>query len=92
MSKIVATAQVEDSAKWVEGFRTHVDLFKRYTVNSTIHFTANENNEVAIIFEVNDVDKFFEELESPATAEAMSLDGVKKDTVKMYVLDKELNV
>ena len=92
MTRIVVTAQVEDSAKWEAGFRTHVDLFKRYTVNNAIHFTANNDNEVAIIFEVDDVGKFFEELESSATVEAMSSDGVKRETVKTYVLDKELEV
>jgi hypothetical protein len=30
-----------------------------------------------------------EVLESPDTAEAMESDGVKQDTVKVYVLDKE---
>jgi hypothetical protein len=28
-------------------------------------------------------------LESPATAEAMEADGVKRETVKVYVMDKE---
>jgi hypothetical protein len=29
---------------------------------------------------------------SPATAEAMAFDGVKRETVKVFVLDKEFNV
>jgi len=39
--------------------------------------------------DVDDVDKYFEVLESPATEEAMANDGVKRDTVKVSVLDKE---
>jgi hypothetical protein len=31
-------------------------------------------------------------LEPPATAEAMAFDGVLRDTVKVFVLDKELEV
>ena len=30
-----------------------------------------------------------EAIRSPATAEAMTVDGVKKETVKVYVFDKE---
>jgi hypothetical protein len=31
-------------------------------------------------------------LDSPAMAEAMAFDGVKRETVKVFVLDKELKV
>jgi hypothetical protein len=41
--------------------------------------------------DVDDVDKYMEVLESPATAEAMSSDGVKRETVKVSVLDKEFS-
>ena len=39
--------------------------------------------------EPDDVNKWLEILESPATEEAMNYDGVKRDTVKVFVLDKE---
>jgi hypothetical protein len=31
-------------------------------------------------------------MDSPATAEAMESDGILRDTVKVFVLDKELKV
>jgi hypothetical protein len=31
-------------------------------------------------------------LDSPATVEAMTFDGVRQETVKVFVLDKELTV
>jgi len=31
-------------------------------------------------------------LDSPATAEAMAFDGVKRETVKVFVLDKTFEV
>ncbi len=31
-------------------------------------------------------------MDSPETAEAMALDGVKRETVKVFVLDKEFVV
>ncbi len=88
MTKIVVTAQVEDSVKWEEGFRTHGDLFRSQTV-SRVDFATTDENEVAVCLEPEDFDKFMEIFESPATEEAMAADGVKRETVKVYVLDKE---
>ena len=39
--------------------------------------------------EAKDVAKYFELLESKATAEAITQDGFKRETVKTFVLDKE---
>ena len=89
MAKIIVTAQVEDSVKWEEGFRTHGDLFRSQTV-SRVDFATIDGNEIAICVEPDDFDKFMEIFESEATAEAMAFDGVKRETVKVYVLDKEL--
>jgi len=90
MAKVIITAEVEDSAKWETGFRTHVDLFKTMSVSKPILLTANENNEVALCIEPDDLEKYLEVLDSDATAEAMANDGVKRETVKVYILDKEL--
>jgi len=49
-------------------------------------------NEVAILWEVANLDRFLELLDVPETAEAMAQDGVKRDTVKVYVLDKEFKL
>jgi len=88
MPRIVITAQVENAAKWEEGFRTHGELLKSMSSTSS-HFTTTEENEIAICADGDDVGKYFEVLESPATAEAMAHDGVKRETVKVFVLDKE---
>ena len=88
MTKIIVTAQVEDAAKWEEGYRTHGDLLKSMT-SEVSFFTISKDNEVTLYADVDDVDKYFEVLESPATEEAMANDGVKPDTVKVAVLDKE---
>ena len=55
-------------------------------------FAINEGNAVAVCFEPADLNKALEALNSPATVEAMTADGVKRDTVKVFVLDKELKV
>ncbi len=88
MAKVIITAQVEDSAKWEEGFRTHGELLKSMTSTVT-YFTISQDNELTLYAEPKDVDKFLEVMDSPATEEAMAYDGVKRDTVKVSVLDKE---
>ncbi len=88
MAKVIITAQVEDAAKWEEGFRTHGDLLRSMTSTIT-YFTISKDNELTLYAEPNDVDKFLEVMDSPATEEAMAYDGVKRDTVKVLVLDKE---
>lgn len=90
MAKIIITAQVEDGAKWEEGFRTHGDLLRSMTSTAT-YFSISKDNEVTLYADVDDVDKYMEVLESPATVEAMGSDGVKRDTVKVSVLDREFS-
>lgn len=92
MPKVVVTAQVEDPVKWERGFRTHGDLFRSQSVTKPISFATIEGNQVAICAEPDDLDTFMKILDSPATAEAMAFDGVKRETVKVFALDKEFKV
>jgi len=92
MTKVIITANVEDSAKWEAGFRTHLDLFKRMSISKPIQLSTNGNNEVALCAEPDDLEKYLEILNSQATADAMAYDGVKRETVKVFVLDKELKL
>jgi hypothetical protein len=91
MPRVIVTAEVEDAAAWEKGFRTHGDLFREQTATA-INFTVTDGNEVAIHFAMGDLDKFLELMDSSATAEAMEFDGVKRDTVKIFVLDKEFDL
>jgi hypothetical protein len=91
MPKILLTAQVQDGARWEKSFRTHGELLKSMS-STIIHYTVTKGNEVGMYAEVNDVAKYFEVLESKATIDAMAQDGVKRDTVKTYVLDKEFKM
>jgi len=91
VSRAIVTAQVEDSANWENDFRNHVELFRDYTATA-IQFSTTDDNEVAILWEVASLDKFLEQLDSPETAEAMAQDGVNRDSVRVYVLDKAINL
>ena len=87
MAIVIITAEVEDAAKWEEGFRTHGDLFRSQTV-TRIDFGFGEDNTVAVSFEADDLKTYMKGLDSPATAAAMAFDGVKRETVKIFVLDQ----
>ena len=89
MAKVIITAEVEDVAHWEQSFRTHGELFRSQTVTPPVGIAVQEDNTVACCFEPADLNTFMEVLESPGTAEAMSTDGVKRDTVKLYVIDRE---
>ncbi len=86
---VVVAARVNDAVRWEEGFRTHADLFKSYSTQSPVRFTVTKANEAAVLFSVTDMEKFQAAMASQATADAMKMDGVKRETVKEYVFDKE---
>ncbi len=88
MAKVVVVAQVEDLVKWERGFRTHGDLFRSQTVSKPISFGTLGGNEVAVCFEPEDLAVYMKGLDSPATAEAMAVDGIRRETVRIFVLDQ----
>jgi hypothetical protein len=92
MYKVVIVVEVEDLVKAEEGFRTHADLFKSLTVTKPIHFGTIGSNQIAACFEPDDVAALVKGMESQASADAMDLDGVKRGTVKVFVLDKTFEV
>jgi len=92
MPKVIVVCQVEDAAKWEAGFRTHGGLFRSQTVTKPIGFTVSEGNTVAACFEPDDLATYLKGLDSADTAAAMAFDGVKRETVKVFVLNKEFAV
>jgi len=91
MPMVIITAEVQDPVKWEAGFRTHGDLFQSYALCAPVHFSM-AGNEVAVCFEPEDLDTFRQAIESQASVEAMTFDGVKPETVQMFVLDKEIQL
>ena len=90
MPKIVATIEVENLSEWEKGFKTHGELFRRQTIDGQYDYTMiEEGNRVVLCAEVKDVGAFFEVLQSEEADEAKELDGVRRDTIRFYVLDKQ---
>lgn len=90
MPKVIITAKVENPIEWEKGFRSHGELFKRLTCVSPIHISIQEGNEVALVSDVENLDTYMEILKTDGSA-AMANDGVIRETVKIFVMDKEFH-
>ena len=91
MAKIIVTAQVNNVEEWEEGFRTHGDLFRTLGVKSPVLIGVLGDNEVAIVEEVADLDSVMRNMTSPEVVAAMEHDGVRRETVKVFVLDRDFS-
>jgi hypothetical protein len=85
MPRIIITAEVEDGVAWEKGFRTHGDLFRAQTCSQMEY--SIDGNTVAVLASPDDFDAFMALFEAPETAEAMAVDGVKRETVSVYIMD-----
>jgi hypothetical protein len=91
MPKVIVTAEVGDAAQWEKGFRSHADMFRNlYGIRKPIQFTVVDGNQVAVCFEADDLEAFMKGFNAPETVEAMAVDGVNRETAKVYVLNAEL--
>jgi len=93
MTKIVVIAKCKDQTKWEAGFRTHGDLFRTaYGVTTPVSYGMGEDDYVGTCFDTSDLAKAMSAISSPETAKAMESDGLLRDTVQVFVFDKELAV
>ena len=92
MPAIIITAEVEDVAKWEAAFRTRAGLFAKQAITSPVKFSVNaETKQIAVLFETEDIDTFNAVFNSDETHTAMSEDGIRRETVKAFVLDQEFS-
>lgn len=94
MARMVMTGEVEDAMAWEARFRSHRDLFATIYGEmgmNAIHFSTTDDNRFVIYSEPPDAEEFFRTLESEEIKAAMAEDGVKRETVQVYILDKELS-
>jgi len=93
MAKILVVAKCKDQAQWEAGFRTHGEFFRTaYGISKPVSYGMGDDNCVGTCFETGDVAKFLSAIALPETAEAMEGDGLLRDTVRVFVLDKELAI
>jgi heme-degrading monooxygenase HmoA len=91
MPMVILTADVQDGAAWERAYRTHGDLFRAAGFNE-FHYTVGDDGHVVMCTNTDDVDAYMAFISSKATQDAMKNDGVKRETVKVFVLDKQLSV
>ena len=92
MTRIVVAAIAKDVVKWEEGYRSHAPMLRELMgVTKRVQFTTHaETNEICINAEPDDLEHYLGMAQSPEIAEAMEKNGVIRDTVKFYILDKTI--
>ncbi|MGB5189980.1 hypothetical protein [Robiginitalea sp.] len=92
MTRIVITAKVRDIEKWEQNYRVHAPMLRELMgVTKPVQFSTDaETNEICLSAEPDDLDHYLETAQSPEIAEAMEKNGVIRETVKLYILDKQL--
>ena len=71
--------------------KTHGDVFKTYGLGAPVHYAVT-GSEVTLCMEPKNLDSFMKALQAKQTVDAMASDGVKRETVKIIPLNKELKV
>jgi hypothetical protein len=84
MSKLIVTHEVDDVAHWLASPKRE-EVFAGVVTNITTFVLPGDSNRVALSMDVADMGSFDELMKSDAGAEAMKYDGVRPDTIVMYV-------
>ncbi|WP_428027758.1 hypothetical protein [Altererythrobacter sp.] len=94
MTKLVVIAEVDDQARWEQGFKSHKDLFRELRDQSGIHspvfFGKSSGDRVVVIEDVDDGATALEAFNSERNRKAMAEDGVRVDTAQAFLVDQEM--
>ena len=84
MPKLIATHEVDDVAHWLLSPKRE-ELFAGVAKNITTFVHPSDPNRVAVSMDVADMDAFDALMKSEAAAAAMKYDGVRPETVVVFV-------
>ena len=84
MPKLVATHEVDDVAHWLASPK-RAEVFAGIATNLQTYVLPGDGNRVALSMEVADMDALDAMMKGDAAAAAMKHDGVRPDTLMMYV-------
>ena len=84
MPKLVATHEVDDVAHWLASPKRE-EVFAGVATNITTLFHPSEPNRVALSMDAADMDAFDTLMKSEAAAAAMKYDGVRPQTLVVYL-------
>ncbi len=84
MPKLIATHDVDDVAHWLASPK-RAEVFEGIATNIQTYVLPGGGNKVALSMEVADMDALQAMLQSEAGVAAMKYDGVRPDTLVMYM-------
>jgi hypothetical protein len=90
MPLVILTADVKDGKAWERAYRSHGDLFKAAGIGA-VNYTVGDDGHVVMCTDTDDVEGYMSFIKSKSTQDAMKNDGVTRDTVKVFVLEKKFS-
>ena len=90
MPRVIFTAQVENSEKWEKGYRTHGELLKKYDHCRSPTLQRRKRMKLPSMRNPKIWTSSLRFLNLRLQQRLWLNDGVKRETVKVYVLDKEI--
>ena len=84
MPKLVATHEVDDVAHWLASPK-RAEVFAGIATNMQTYVVPGSDNKVALSMEVADMDALDAMMKGEAGAAAMKHDGVRPDTLVLYI-------
>lgn len=84
MPRLIATHEVDDVAHWSSSPKRE-EVFGSVATDIRTFVDPNRPNHVGLSMDVSDMAAFQAVMESEAGAEAMQYDGVRRDTIAIYV-------
>lgn len=84
MPKLIATHEVDDVAHWLASPKRE-EVFASVAKNIVTFVQPGAPNRVGVSMDINDLEAFDAIMKSSAGVEAMKYDGVRPDTVVVYL-------
>jgi hypothetical protein len=84
MPKLIVTHEVDDVAHWLVSPKRE-EVFAGVAADITTFVLPDDPNRVALSMDVADMDAFGALMKSDAVAAAMKYDGVRPETVVVYM-------
>ena len=84
MPKLVATHEVDDVAHWLASPK-RAEVFAGIATNMQTYVVPGSDNKVALSMEVADMEALDAMMKGEAGAAAMKHDGVRPDTLVLYI-------
>jgi len=84
MPKLIATHEVDDVAHWLKSPKRE-EVFANVAKKIQTYVREDKPNSVALSMEIADMAAFEKVMQSQAGADAMKFDGVRPETLVIYV-------